>query len=375
VNSATNSGLVKGGQFNAGGFGDLGLQWQKVHVGGNVQLVHNSLSVHPEGSMLAGISVSNVSYGPPVSPSVARHLAVLPFAVISTGDDTSTAANGSGHVLPKTVLSPPNDRILTNQQLAKPNGADVFLQWNGIEHKRGLVLVQNIILISGVGPNTGPITLSNIRFPFRVPTLAPLVTAVQPATAARAQSTQVRAQSHEPVLLNSANNSGIISDAQFSDGGFGDVGSQWSNVSVNGSVAVVHNTLAVDESAAADLPADDNPGPLTISNVTFNSQALAGVSKARAQVLVSPPDIFQAVSSHRVNLGRPLPHDPNVVDQTANSGILKGGQLSSGGTSHVVLQWQCVNVPGRVTVMDNVLSLSVADRPTGPITISNVTFA
>ena len=51
VNAATNSGLVRGGQFNAGGFGDEGLQWQKVHVGGNVQIVHNSLSVHPEGSI------------------------------------------------------------------------------------------------------------------------------------------------------------------------------------------------------------------------------------------------------------------------------------------------------------------------------------
>ena len=71
-NAASNSGLVRGGQFNAGGFGDEGLQWQNVHVGGKVQVVHNSLSVHPEGSKLAGISVSNVSYGPPVSPSVAR---------------------------------------------------------------------------------------------------------------------------------------------------------------------------------------------------------------------------------------------------------------------------------------------------------------
>jgi hypothetical protein len=325
--------------------------------------------------MLAGISVSNVSYGPLVSRSVARHLAVLPFAVISTGDDTSTTTTGSGRVLPKTILSPPNDRVLTNQQLAKANGADVFLQWNGIEHKRGLVLVHNIILIMGVGPKTGPITLSNIRFPFRVPTLAPLVTTVRPATAARLHSAGVPAQSHEAVLLNSANNSGIISHAQFTDGGFGDVGIQWRNVSVKGSVAVVHNTLAVDESASADLPPEDVPGPITISNVTFNSQALAGVSRARDQVLVSPPDIFQAVSSRPVNLGKPLRHDPNVVDETANSGILRGGQLSAGGTSHVVLEWQCVKVPDRVTVMDNVLSLSVADRPTGPITISNVTFA
>jgi hypothetical protein len=54
---------------------------------------------------------------------------------------------------------------------------------------------------------------------------------------------------------------------------------------------------------------------------------------------------------------------------------MAGGQLSAGGTNHALLQWQCVRVPGRVVVMDNVLSISVLDRPTGPITISNVTFA
>ena len=53
------------------------------------------------------------------------------------------------------------------------DGTDVF-EWNGIEHSRGLVLVHNIIQIQGVGSTTGPITLSNIRFPFRVPTVAPL---------------------------------------------------------------------------------------------------------------------------------------------------------------------------------------------------------
>jgi hypothetical protein len=59
-------------------------------------------------------------------------------------------------------------------------------EWNGIEHKRGLVIVHNIILLKNVGPNTGPITLQNVRFPFKVPTFAPLVT-VLPAASANAQ--------------------------------------------------------------------------------------------------------------------------------------------------------------------------------------------
>jgi hypothetical protein len=41
----------------------------------------------------------------------------------------------------------------------------------------------------------------------------------------------------------------------------------------------------------------------------------------------------------------------------------------------MTLQWQCVKVSGKVTVIDNVLSISVLDRPSAPLTISNVTFA
>ena len=408
VNAATNSGLVRGGQFNAGGFGDEGLQWQKVHVGSNVQIVHNSLSVHPEGTKLAGISVSNVSYGPPVSPGVAKHLSVLPYAVISAGPDVTGAATavvGTTGVHPKfdetKILNPPNGRWLTNQQLGSLNGADVYLQWNGIEHKRGLVLVHNIIQITGVGSSTGPITLSNIRFPFRVPTFAPLVTVTDPSKASAAASASASAQPQAATatvhsraasakahpraatakvsprgaeLLNVTNNSGIVSHAQFSDGGFGDMGLQWRNVSVAGSVAVVHNTLAVD--TTTDPSATDMPGPITVSNVTFNSGALSGrLRRSRNQVIVSPPDVLQRASTHRVNLGQPLPQSRNVRNESTNTGILAGGQLSSGGSKHVMLQWQCVKVGGKVTVEDNVLSISVLDRPSAPINISNVTFA
>ena len=383
-NSATNSGLIQNAQVNTGGFGDDGLQWKKVEVGGNVNVVHNSLSVHPEGSKLAGIAVSNVSYGAPVSPKLKRSLADLPFLVVTPANNTSQA----GRFRPAgTTLTPPNDRVLTNQQLANTGGTDVVLQWNGIEHKRGLVLVDNVIKIQGVGPTTGPIILSNIRFPFRVPNTRPKVT-VTPAAAATAASAQtgdatpaataaadaVGIEPRNAVLLNDSNNSGIINGAQASTGGFGDDGLQWNNVSVAGSVNVVHNQLSVDESS--DLPPGDVPGPIAISNVTFNSGALdGGVSTKQDQVVVSPPRFFQAKSTHKINLGKPLPQDSSVRQDTTNSGILNGGQVAAGAANHALLQWQCVLLRGKVTVVDNVLTISVQDRPTGPITISNVTFA
>ena len=73
--------------------------------------------------------------------------------------------------------------------------------------------------------------------------------------------------------------------------------------------------------------------------------------------------------------GTSLPQDPDVVNGADNSGILKAGQFASGAANHVLLQWQGVRTRGPVKVIDNVLSISVRDRPAGPITISNVTFA
>jgi hypothetical protein len=392
-NAASNSGLVRGGQMSDGGFGDEGLQWQKVRVGGNVQIVHNSLSVQPEGSMLEGINVANVNYGPPVSKRVARHLKVIKYAQLSPGVLSGT---GAATFTPDAkVLNPPNDRYTVNQQSASAAGTDVFLQWNGIEHNRGLVIVHNIILLKNVGPDTGPITLTNVRFPFKLPTFAPLVTvlpaasasalpaaqstsAVAPALSAKHQKRGAKAKEdqQEKVLLNSADNSGILSHAQFSDGGFGDEGLQWRNVSVSGSVVVVHNTLSVNESAD-NLAPGEKPGPINIANVTFNSGALAGdLSTKNNQIIVYPPKLQQRKSTHPVNLGKPLRAFPGVRENgVANTGVLAGGQLTAGGANHALLQWQCVKLTGKVVVMDNVLAISMQDIPTAPVTISNVTFA
>ena len=368
-NAATNSGLIRGGQFNAGGFGDSGLQWLNVGVEGNVKVVHNSLSVHPEGSRLAGIAVADVAYGQPVSRQVARRLAVIKSLVIAPGTNASSSGTIAAAAIPQArILTPPNNRSLADQQLAAASGTDVFLQWNALDHRRGLVIVHNIIKLTGVGPTTGPITLSDIRFPFQTP-LGPLVTTL-PASG----SGTIQAQAETPMLLNAADNSGILNHAQFSVGGFGDDGLQWRHVRVGGSVEVVHNTLAVD--ASADLPAGDVAGPLTVAHVTFNSGALRGTYASRqTQTLVSPPDSTQRRSTRPVNVGHALPQDPAVVDQATNSGILKGGQLAAGGANHTLLQWQGVRVRGPVKVIDNVLSISVRDRPAGPITIADVTFA
>ena len=90
---------------------------------------------------------------------------------------------------------------------------------------------------------------------------------------------------------------------------------------------------------------------------------------------MTPPDVLSRVSSRPANPGSALPQNPLVRQETSNSGILRGGQFAAGGANHTLLQWQNVRMRGKVRVIDNILSISVADRPSGPITISDVTFA
>lgn len=362
VNAATNSGLVHGGQFNAGGFGDLGLQWLNVRVGEGVELVHNSLSVQPEGAKLEGVNVSDVTYGTPLPPGTDRGQSVLPTMVISS----SSPEAGDIHTVVETQdKGPHNDRWRKNPQLAKLDGPNVFLQWNGVVKGRGLVIIQNVIQIHGLVPESGPLTLEDIHFPGRVPFRASALGA--------APSFGVRAAQAEPIGIDSSNNSGILSHNQFNDGGFGGLGLQWRNVEVDGRVALVRNTLSVNLSK--DSTPADAPGPIHITNVTFNSGALDRVpGQPLDQRIITPPAHGSRLSLHPRNRGLPLAHDPRVVDDATNSGIIQGGQLSAGGSGYGLLQWRGVKIPGQVTILQNVLEINMGDQATGPVTISHVTF-
>jgi len=361
LNGATNSGRIHGGQFNAGGFGDLGMQWLKVEVGQGVELVHNSLSVHPLGSKLEGIEVSGVTFGEPVRPDQAKWLSVLP-----NHEARSVPLAGPG-VRRKGFDDPHNDRWLRNQQRAKPDQLPVFIQWNGVGRERGLIIVQNLIDIRGVQPVSGPVTLEDIRF-----------VGAPPFVQSGDSSTGLiqAAASGRPMSMNATNNSGILSHNQFSDGGFGSLGLQWRNVKVGGQVSVVQNTLSVN--ATADRAPGDIGGPITISDITFNSGVFGGPLSARQagseQVITTPPAFQSRLSSPPQNRGLRLTQDPYVTDESTNSGIFTGGQLIGGGGRFGLLQWQNVRIPGNVTIIQNVLDVNLGGQANGPVKIAHVTF-
>jgi hypothetical protein len=388
LNQASNSGSITASQFADGGFGDIGLQWSDVGVHNNVQIVHNSLSVQPEGNNLAGVNVSNVSFGDPVlPPGAAERIAALrtnlrpatpvpPFyhgGLIVTQSGDQHRPHGPDHV---------NDRLLDHVQLIDVPDAPIVLQWQNLTLHHGLLAINNIIILN-LGPGAGPITLNDVRFPGMPPintTFNPVSSASAPqagsgstslaAFAAESGGTLDAAQvpvGSTPSITDQATNSGILVHNQFSGGGFGDIGMQWHNVHVAGPVSLVHNELSVEALG-------ENTGPINISNVVYDSGTLTGGNRPFLRTIIAPPPFYSRVPFFRRDLGSPLPHDPNVVDQATNSGILLGGQFSARGLGHIMLQWRGITVPGPVTVMDNVLALTTGDHGSGPITISHVTF-
>ena len=76
-----------------------------------------------------------------------------------------------------------------------------------------------------------------------------------------------------------------------------------------------------------------------------------------------PPRYFQFAATHKVDPGQVMPRDPGVRQEAINGGILNGGPARRRrAVRHALLQWRCVKVVGGVTVIDNVMTISVQDR-------------
>ena len=376
VNRATNSGDVLASQFSDGGFGDIGLQWRDVRVAGDIRVVHNSLSVQPEGTDLAGVTVRDVTFGTPLAGTMAAPTPESPLAP-RTLRSLTVAAGRSTRGGDARMPAPPlgNTRVLTDRQVSGMRRGDVVLQWNGVtQADGGLVIVRNALVVQNQSPRAGSVRLENIRFPGRLPRTQLAPRWMTPA--ARGQNGPGDAAASGTAaaggrILDAATNSGTLSDNQFSDGGFGDIGLQWRGVSVGGAVTVVRNSLSVDVDGDAR-----RTGPIVISGVTFHSGALdGGQSLPGDRVILAPPRTSERVAAERPVPAGPSVRDRGVVNRASNAGTLRGGQFADGGVGRVALQWQNVAVASSITIVDNVLTVQVAGRRGGPILIRDVTFS
>jgi len=365
ANAATNSGLVSQSQFADGGFGDIGLQWFNVTVNGDVQVVHNSLSVQPEGSNLRGVSVRDVTFG---------------SAVHSAGDPRLAPATLASLVVPPTSAGPPpfvpnrayaekaNAVDRKHQQFLSAPASATSLQWRSVTRDgTGLVIVNNVLQISNTatagnrpGTSAGVVRVAGITFPGRVPPHVAPVSAIR-AAASSAAAMATGGSRVAAVPVDAATNSGTLSANQFLDGGMGDIGLQWRNVTVHGSVRIEHNSCSVNVVGDAR-----NTGPITVSGIRFATGWSAG--GAATDTLFLTPSAgggTAATPPASVTAGR---------NAASNSATLTGGQFLDGGMGQIGLQWQHLTIDCPIRIVNNVLSIAVSGVGTRDVTIQNVTF-
>ena len=372
-NSATNSGLVKQSQFADGGFGDVGLQWSNVKVNGDVQVVHNALSIQPEGSTLAGVSVQNVTFGSPASPAGDPRLKPATLASLTVGPSGSV---GPSPFVPNSAYARKANAVnRTNQQYLSSPAAATSLQWRSVTRDAtGLVIVNNVLKVTNNGTAgkqpgavAGSIRLSGIIFPGNVP---PRVLSAQPTVTAKAVAVLRHLASYggttlQAVRINAATNSGTLSGNQFLDGGTGDIGLQWRDVTVNGSVRIEHNSCSINVVGDAN-----NTGPITVSGIHFNSGWAASGAASDTLYLTPAAGVGQDAIA-----ATPAVFAVGGINTASNSATLTGGQFLDGGMGQVGLQWQHGTINCPIRIVNNVFSVTVSGTNTHGVSVQDVTFA
>jgi len=367
-NSATNSGLVKQSQFADGGFGDVGLQWSNVKVLGDVLVVHNSLSIQPEGSALAGVSVKDVTFGSAASPAGDPRLKP---ATLTTLTVKSSGSAGPPPFVPNSAYARKANAVnRTSQQYLSSPAAATSLQWRSVTRDAsGIVIVNNVLKVTNNGTAgkqpgavAGSVTLKGITFPGSVP---PRVLSAQPTVTAKpGQRATYGITASQTNRVNAATNSGTLSGNQFLDGGTGDIGLQWRDVTVNGSVRIEHNSCSINVVGDAN-----DTDPITVSGIRFDSGWAA--SGARTDTLYLTP---------ATGVGQAAAATPSVIavggiNAASNSATLVGGQFLDGGMGQVGLQLQDVTIKCPIRIVNNVLSVTVSGTNTYGVTVQDVTFA
>ena len=367
-NSATNSGLVKQSQFADGGFGDVGLQWSNVTVRGDVQVVHNALSIQPEGSTLAGVSVQNVTFGSASSPAGDPRLKPATLASLTVGPSGSA---GPPPFVPNSAYARKANAVnRTNQQYLSSPAAATSLQWRSVTRDAtGLVIVNNVLKVTNNGTAgkqpggmAGSIRLSGITFPGSVP---PRVLSAKPTVTAKPGQRAAYVTAPQAVRINAATNSGTLSGNQFLDGGTGDIGLQWRHVTVNGSVRVEHNSCSINVVGDAN-----DTGPITVSGIHFNSGWAALGAASDTLYLTPTAGVGQAATA-----ATPAVIAAGGINTASNSATLTGGQFLDGGMGQIGLQWQNVTINCPIRIVNNVFSVTVSGTNTRGVSVQDVTFA
>ena len=279
---AVNTGLIDTSQFNGGGFRTIGLQWQRVRVGGGVTVL-GSDNEAPGTSGTGSAGTTNERTGTRFR------------TVANKGSVAGSQLNDGGFgVLDQT----PDGQIIGR-------AGRVGLQWRN----------------SRVG---GPVDVGID------------VQIVQPGTMASRVATAAVAP--ETTAIDPSTNTGQIRDSQFNDGGFGDIGMQWSQVAVGQRVATSTNSLFIQ-------PQGDDGEPITVTDRTLGQRQRTGVIGGRTATEAARRSSLLTTAAAATPGQDPL--IPSTATNAAtSSGRITGAQFNDGGFGDVGLQWNKVRVRG-----------------------------
>ena len=411
--SSTSSGLVSNSQFNDGGFGNVGLQWDRASIGGDLDIVYRSLIGYPDGQgpssggmpsvaslqarpalMQAGTNTGRITdsqfndggfglvgmqWGAvDVAGSVAvgfERFLIQPQVVGESPDTPVPDSHGRPPPGPTTSTATNTGDVL-GSQFSDGGFGDIGFQWSGVTVAGRVATSTNALSVQPERNDVGTITTGGMVFGqgnerqaaagraslSRAPGVGQAVAAESPAlTAAAGGYTE-----------NDATNSGSIVASQFSDGGFGDVGLQWQGVAVQGSVTAVHNALSV-------RPENDRQGQITVTDVVFPAKPGASSPATPGVPQLLPPDPTPVVRdgpSITPDLTRPTGPDDTTfpINRATNSGDVLASQFSDGGFGDIGLQWRDVRVAGDVRVVYNSLSVQPEGKDLAGVSVRDVTF-
>lgn len=376
--TGTNTGSIVRSQVADGGFGDIGLQWSNVTVGGRVATLHAGLQIQPELDHVGSITTGQKQFGvlPAASGAAATRPASPTLAATSAPGGPAGAA-----AAPAPGNDATNSGRIVSSQFADGGFGDIGMQWQTVTVTGNVEATHNSLSIQPENTNQGQISVTDVSFAARPPAFASApASGGGPLPATPAPVTQGVPVS--PVLpaptgpgrtgggVNSATNSGLISKSQFADGGFGDVGLQWSNVTIRGDVQVVHNSLSIQ-------PEGSNLAGVTVRDVTFGSSTAAAGDPRLAPATLTSLTVAPTGSSG------PPPFVPNnAFARTTNVVDRVNQQFLSGPAAATSLQWRSVTRDATgLVIVNNVLKVTnsgtAGRRPgatAGTIRLAGITF-
>jgi hypothetical protein len=236
------------------------LQWRSVTrdatglviVNNVLKVTNNGTAGKQPGAVAGSIRLSGITFPGGVPPRVLSAQPSVTAKATAVPAVRTNAATNSG--------------TLSGNQFLDGGTGDIGLQWRGVTVNGSVRIEHNSCSINVVGDanDTRPITVSGIRFDSGWAAsgaatdwlyLTPAAGVGQAATAATPAVIAAGG-------INTASNSATLTGGQFLDGGMGQIGMQWQQVTINCPIRIVNNVFSVTVSGT-------NTHGVSVQDVTF----------------------------------------------------------------------------------------------------------